>query len=361
MPKGEAKGFPSHTLEEALAVGQKIQDEMAGRPFRRLLLADALSIKPGSSNFRSLLSDSRQYGLTEGTAKATEISLTQTGTDATQTQDKAKRLAALRRAALTPSVFAAIYNAYSDHKLPSPETMRKLLASAHGVPSSFTEDCARVLLENGRFAEIIRDIGGSPHVLISVDSGGASVGGVTVPDPATEADASQTGTQPIPATQAKPEAQPLGDSKPETPRAIFIGHGRKQAPLARLEKILSSFQIPYKVAEEEAHLGRPISKKVRDLMLQCGSAILIFTRDEQFKDKDDTLVWRPSENVIHELGAASFAYQDRVVIFKEKGINFPTNFKDVGYIEFEEDSIESKTAELLKELIGFGLVKVTTA
>ncbi len=96
-------------------------------------------------------------------------------------------------------------------------------------------------------------------------------------------------------------------------------------------------------------------------MLQCGSAILIFTKDEQFKDEEGNPIWRPSENVVHELGAASFAYEDRVVSFKERGITFPANFESVGYIEFEEDSIEAKTAELLKELIGFGLVRITPA
>jgi hypothetical protein len=60
-----------------------------------------------------------------------------------------------------------------------------------------------------------------------------------------------------------------------------------------------------------------------------------------------------------ELGAASLLYEDRIVIFKEKGIHFPTNFQSIGYIEFEVDSIDAKTSDLLKELIGFGLVKVT--
>ena len=95
-------------------------------------------------------------------------------------------------------------------------------------------------------------------------------------------------------------------------------------------------------------------------MLQCGSAILIFTCDQKFSNDKGEEVWRPSENVVHELGAASFAYEDRVVIFKEKGIHFPTNFQSIGYIEFEEDAIEAKTADLLKELIGFGLVRVIT-
>jgi predicted nucleotide-binding protein len=94
-------------------------------------------------------------------------------------------------------------------------------------------------------------------------------------------------------------------------------------------------------------------------MLQCGSAILIFTCDEKFFDEEGNEIWRPSENVVHELGAASLLYEDRIVIFKEKGLHFPTNFQSIGYIEFEVDSIDAKTADLLKELIGFGLVKVT--
>lgn len=54
-----------------------------------------------------------------------------------------------------------------------------------------------------------------------------------------------------------------------------------------------------------------------------GEAILIFTRDEKFFDE----IWRPSENVVHELGATSFAYSDRIVIFKEKGLHFPLTFR----------------------------------
>ena len=61
---------------------------------------------------------------------------------------------------------------------------------------------------------------------------------------------------------------------------------------------------------------------------------------------------------MYELGAASYAYQDKIVIFREKGLTFPTNFESVGRIEFEEDGIGAKTMEL-KELVGFGLVGVT--
>jgi predicted nucleotide-binding protein len=153
---------------------------------------------------------------------------------------------------------------------------------------------------------------------------------VAQPDSGQEAAAPRhSGEQSGPTTQAAP------------PRAIFIGHGKKRGPLDKLVKILTSFQIPHKVVVDEANLGRPIPQKVRETMLQCGSAILIFPCDQKFTNDQGEEVWRPSENVVHELGAASFAYEDRVVIFKEKGIHFPTNFQSIGYIEFEENAIGS--------------------
>jgi predicted nucleotide-binding protein len=145
------------------------------------------------------------------------------------------------------------------------------------------------------------------------------------------------------------------------PKPIFVGHGKNKAPLLQLQKLLTTFQISHKVAIDEPHLGRPIPQKVKDIILECGSAILIFTKDEKFFDDKGNELWRPSENVVYELGAASFLYDDRIVIFKEKGLHFPTNFQSIGYIEFDHDDLEARTADLLKELIGFGLVKVTPA
>jgi predicted nucleotide-binding protein len=149
--------------------------------------------------------------------------------------------------------------------------------------------------------------------------------------------------------------------KESRPGAIFLGHGKKRGPLDKLQKILDKFKVPYKVVVDTANLGRPIPEKVKDIMEECNSAILIFTRDEEFRDAEGNELWRPSENVVYELGAASFAYEDRVVILKEKGITFPTNFNSVGHIEFDEDGIEAKAVDILMELVGFGLVTVTPA
>ena len=356
---GARRNFPKHSLEASLMVAQKIQDEMGGKPMNRLLLAEALGLSPSSSNFREILSSSYKYGLTDGTEKADQISLTATGESATG-KDAAKRLAALRTSALRSPVFGQFFKDYGNKRVPSAEMLPKVLHATYAVPNELTAECATLIDTNGKFVEIIREIGGSPHILLEAEV--AKLGKVEdvqeeverngrIPDP--EMEIIQEISRPAGQAVLTPE------SGTRTHKPIFVAHGKNKAPLQQLQALLTSFQIPHKVVIDEANLGRPISQKVRDTLQECGSAILIFTRDEQFTDKNGVEIWRPSENVVYELGATSYLYGDRIVIFKEKGIHFPTNFQNIGYIEFESNDIQARTADLLKELIGFGLVRVT--
>jgi predicted nucleotide-binding protein len=95
---------------------------------------------------------------------------------------------------------------------------------------------------------------------------------------------------------------------------------------------------------------------------ECSSGIFIFTADERFlreKNGGETEeVWRPSENVVYELGAASILYENRIVIFKEKGVSFPSDFSDLGYIEFEKDQLVAELGSLFAELVGLDILEV---
>lgn len=143
-------------------------------------------------------------------------------------------------------------------------------------------------------------------------------------------------------------------------KGIFVAHGKNRKPLEQLKGILEQFKILYRVVVDEPNLGRPISGKVREVMQSCNCAILIFTADEEFKDKDGNTIWRPSENVVFELGATGYLYDNRIVILKEENVSFPTNFRDIGYISFEKDQLDAKAMDVLKELVGFGIVKFST-
>lgn len=52
-------------------------------------------------------------------------------------------------------------------------------------------------------------------------------------------------------------------------------------------------------------------------------------------------------------------YGSKIIIFKEDTVDFPANFRDIGYISFEKDALSSKVNELFRELISFGLIKVS--
>ncbi|HKN06025.1 MAG TPA: TIR domain-containing protein [Thermoplasmata archaeon] len=156
--------------------------------------------------------------------------------------------------------------------------------------------------------------------------------------------------------EAPPPPPPPGRSRP-----IFVGHGKNHEPVEALKKILNQFQVPYLVAEDEPHGGRPISKKVADLMQKCGSAIFVFTCDEQTTDAKGNVVWRPRDNTVYELGAATVLYDGRVVIFREQGVDFASDFSDFGHITFEKGNIEAKSVDLLKELVEFKLLKFMAA
>lgn len=154
--------------------------------------------------------------------------------------------------------------------------------------------------------------------------------------------------------------RPRVGNGPDVGTGIFIGHGKNKAPLGQLKAILDEFKIKYRVVTDEPHLGRPISQQVREALMASNCAVMIFTADEEFRDIDGKQVYRPSENVIHELGAASFLFEKRIVILKEDGVTLPSNFSDLGYIPFDRDKLDSKAMELIKELVGFGILRIST-
>lgn len=331
--------YPFHSLEEALLISQAIQDRNNGQPFKRILLAKAINKSPSGTDFRDLLSSSFKYGLTLGTEKADNISLTEVGRSIVKPRDPAEKSKGLRGAALKSDLFGKVYERYNNGKLPQGQFFKNVLEVDFHVAPENCGEVARLVTENGVFAGIIQDVSGSLYVMIEGEQAAPSE--VKPPEVAEGVEA------PIPA-----EAR-------ETERKIFVGHGQNMKPVQQLEKVLQQFKIPYTIAEEEPNRGRPISVKVAESMRECSAAILVFTCDDEFKDSEGNTIWRPSENVIDERGAASILYGDRIVIFKEKGVDLPTNFRDIGYISFEKDRLDAKGLDLIKELVALGFLRVT--
>jgi hypothetical protein len=52
-------------------------------------------------------------------------------------------------------------------------------------------------------------------------------------------------------------------------------------------------------------------------------------------------------------------YGKRIVIFREETMTLASNYSGVGHITFKDGELSAKGIELFRELIEFGLVKVT--
>jgi len=351
--------FPKHPLKAALRVPLALEEKNSGNPMPPTDVAIAIDKSPGSSDFRMLLSSSIKYGLSTGSYNQSKVALTTLAREiVSPTSDEAKNRA-LHQSAFMPPLFKSIFASYKGKKVPDMQFFQNALVRDFGVSRDQAARCAAVFYENADYLGLIRQAT-TGKWLSSEPTGMApqeepredgEAGGENGQHDPTEA-------QPL-SPQARVEVKtPLA---PPAKNAIFLGHGKNRVPLQQLEKFLSEYKIPYKVVVDEANKGRPISQKVADSMNECGAAIIIFTADEEFKDLNGQIIFRPSENAIFELGAASALYGSRVVIFKETGVTFPTNFRDIGYIEFDKDRLDAKVSELFRELIAFKLITVSVA
>lgn len=210
----------------------------------------------------------------------------------------------IRPARSAGTIAQQFYAKYDGSPLPPKNIAQNVLAT-FGVPVDRTAAAFDPLIENATFVGFVKRIKDKDHIDIGSP--------IPVGDPAPGVQDPKNEEDPGGDTEAAPDESHVGHSE-NNPRtdlrqvhknAIFLGHGSNRKPMDQLVKILNEYGIPHKQAVEEANRARPIPRKVGDVMRECGAAILVFTADKEFFDKDSISIWRPSENVSHELGAAS--------------------------------------------------------
>lgn len=354
-PSRARSDFPKHTLEEALRVAKAIEDANGGRAYPPNDTAIALNMSPGSSAWRTLSAASFKYGLTSGTYKSERLALTPLGLRVVEPTSSEDRMAALFSAALIPPTFSRVFDAFRSKKIPPLNFFQNTLSREFDVPKEQASLCGSIFVNNAEFVGAVRTTKSGQWL------GDAPSGQLPGVEDTSDADLDEVDDDESPDVEEDALDSPATKSKDKRSggNAVFLGHGKNKKPMEQLQKILAEYGVPFKVAIDEANKGRPISEKVAGVMSECGAAILIFTADEEFRDLAGLEVWRPSENVVYELGACSILYGKRIIVFKEVGVTFPSNFRDIGYIEFDKDSLSAKGIDLFRELIAFNIIQVT--
>jgi predicted nucleotide-binding protein len=346
--------FPPFSLEDTVDIAQAIGDHNAGKPYSKLSLAETIGRKPDSSAFRGLLSASMSYGLTEGSYKQALIKLTALGESVAMPQDQTERRQALVKATRNIPLYNSLYEKFDQAKLPPDQNFKNTLIREHGVEAAYAEQAVAFFRADGKFTGLIRHVAGADRV--DLQQAPLTLEG-SAAEPAEEQVADETPATAPEGSSQQPTRTSSASSAPKAAK-FFVAHGVDHYPVEQLQSILNEFKIPYVVAKNEAHAGRPISEKVAELMNECSGGIFIFSADEQVATGDGKTEKRPRLNVVFELGAASLLYGKRIVIFKEEGVVFGTDFSDLGYIPYEKGQLITKSVELLKELIKLGALQL---
>lgn len=354
--------FPRHPLKEVLPIAEGIWTQNAGNPFDILDVAKAVGQSPTSGRFVQRLASSYRYGLTEGSPSTKVISLTPRGSSIVAPTAGTDVNAQLRKALVHSSIFQTVYTWMDRKPIPREEVFRNTLMKppdlgGFGIPKEDVEEFVRVFMQN--IADYgLADESAQGVRYLRLDKLAPAT--VTFEEPPVKieetsiqisegAESYQTRIGPQ-ASQAPP---------PQVPKQIFVAHGKNKKPLEQCVKILEKYKIPHIVASDEPHKGRPIGVKVAEEMKKCTAGIFIFTADEETKDENGKTVMRPSDNVVYELGAGSVLYGNKVVIFREDGVDFASDFTEFGRITFEKDRLDAKGLELMTELAGLDIIKFT--
>jgi predicted nucleotide-binding protein len=368
MPRNAARPHPPVSLPQALELARTISEYNGGKPMNRILLAGALDVSPTSSAFREKIMASYRYGLTTGNYNSENIALTAIGTSATRPRDDNERVTAEREAFQHVPVFAQLLNHFANSKLPEAQFLKNTLERPpFSIEPAWSEEVAIIFEKNARAVGYLRDMSGGSYLVL--DAGTAPVADVREEEAHVEPEQAEVqSTLSSPVVSTAPSVQQPGQSSVTEPTLerpkpvqVFVAHGKNLKPLEQLRKILNEWQVPFVVAVDEANAGRPISEKVADLMKSCSAGIFIFSADEEFTDASGTKVFRPSQNVIYELGAAGLLYGRKIVVFKESDVTFPSDFSDLGWIRFERDALDAKAMDLLRELIALKAVKLVSS
>jgi predicted nucleotide-binding protein len=366
------RNYPVSSLSQTLEIPQAIKEGASGKRIGKLALAKLVGRSPGASQFRTLILASRAYGLTKGGVNNDEFELTPLGHEATGSTAEGRQ-EALRTAVLNIAPYRTFLTAYDKSKVPADPAFREFLVKSAGVPEEWADDCIKHLLADARFVGLLDRHKNGEWVDLS---------GSTIPTPVDDLEDS-AGIDDIEDDEiygtiddgehTADTANGLSDGRrqelpppPSSPKSVFVAHGKNRKPLEQLKEMLKEVGVPFEVAVDEAHKGRPVSEKVATMMRdKCSSAIFIFSADEEFfrRGEDDEMdeIWRPSENAVYELGAASVLYGRRIIIFKEDRVTLPSDFSDLGYISFHGDEIQSHWTELLRELKAHGIVEIRVA
>lgn len=327
------RGYPLDTLADSVVIAKAIYEKNAGRPMDRLMLAQAVDRTPASSAFRSLITSSAKYGLTEGNYNAAQIALTALGEAFVGAKDPKERAEASVQAALNPKVFQKFHAMLEQKKFPEDVYAENMLRRDLEVSSKVSKECLSIFKDNLVYAGLTTEISGSLYV---------SKRGVVLEK--TEVAKTELIEEEVGAEVKPPERR---QEKREI--RVFISHGKNKRILDQVKTMLEFGKYEYEVAVETETTAIPVPQKILDAMRRCSAGIVIISADEQ--EKLESGRYNINQNVLIEVGAAFVLYDKQVVLLVDKRVDLPSNLQGLYKCEYQGDELSWEAGLKLQKAI----------
>ena len=156
---------PLMTLDEALRIPQAILDHYAGKPTLPLYVAKALSVDPKGSQFKFISGAAIAYGLIEGGAQASSISVTNLSKRILRPKSEGEDFTARREAVLTPRIFKEFLTNYDGNPFPRQDLAFNVLEDM-GVPREKADEVLQRIENCAKSVGFLEEIKGKLYVTL---------------------------------------------------------------------------------------------------------------------------------------------------------------------------------------------------
>jgi predicted nucleotide-binding protein len=343
---------PSASLEEALRIPQAIVDHYAGRPTPPIHVAKALNMAPNGSQIQVLSGASIAFGLIEGGAQSTSISVTDLAKQILRPKQEGEELMAKRAAMLRPRIYSEFLQHYNGSPLPRPDIGQNVLEEL-GVPRDKTAEVLERIVASAQSVGFIEEIKGKQYVTLQ-----GAIATVDVSDEGNHvAQQEETADSNVERLTAVAPAGRLSSAvanaiaDDDRRRRVFITHGKNRAVVEPVRKLLEYGELVPVISVERQSVSKPVPEKVMDDMRSCGAAIIHVDVEQTVVDKDGNEHVFLNPNVLIEIGAAMAFYGRRFILLVRDGVKLPSNLQGLYEVRYSEDSVDANAAIKLLEAI----------
>jgi hypothetical protein len=363
---------PTASLDDALRLPQAIFDHYAGKPTAPFNVAKALNVDPKGSQLRLLSGAAMAFGLIEGGAQATAISVTDLARRIIRPKAEDEDVEAKREAVLRPRIFGEFLRNYDGNVFPRQDIALNVLEDM-GVPRDKAEEVLERISESARSVGFIEELKGKYYVRL--DATGTVSAPVTsdparapaanddpavlprAPEP--EQDPAPRILAPPPLTHTRGAAMVAAVADDQRRRRVFITHGKDRALVDPIKKLLEYGELEPVVSVERQSVSKPVPEKVMDDMRKCGAAIIHVDADKVITDNvgAEHVVLNP--NVLIEIGAAMAFYGRRFILLVKDGVKLPSNLQGLYEVRYQGDTLDAASTiallEAMKDIKNYSL------